>query len=390
MPGLPDAPEHEAINDIYSTETAILNIDLDALAENYQLLNKLSGKTRCAAVVKADAYGLGVIPVVDRLIRENCKIFFVANLNEACQIRKASPDISIFNMGGLNPNTANIHCNNNITPVLNTTDEIIEWANHTKNIDPSKSGAAIQFNTGMNRLGLQYNTLQDLIKFNKLGDFKIELIMSHLACADEPDHPLNRSQLQEFSKIRKLLPDTPASLCNSAGILLGPDYHFDIVRPGISLYGGCATIQGPNRMKPVAYLNGRIAQVQHVQAGQSIGYGAIQTLKRDSRIATISIGYADGFFRYLGSTDYQQKSSVAIGEYLAPVVGRVSMDLITVDITDIPEELVHRSMFVEIIGRHILVEDLARQGSTIGYEILTSLGNRYKRIYREKTVEANG
>ncbi|MGH1351444.1 MAG: alanine racemase [Methyloligellaceae bacterium] len=389
MSELPDATNHEAIDTEFAGDTAILTIDLDALAANYHLLNKKSSRAICAAVVKADAYGLGVEPVVKRLLKEGCRTFFVANLNEAIKVRAVSSNIVIFNMGGLFPDTAPSYTKHNIFPVLNTVEEITEWTEHSRQLSHDTSGAAIQFNTGMNRMGMQCKALKELISSNKLKAFNLKLIMSHLACADEPDHELNLKQLKEFSTIRKLLPEIPASLCNSAGILLGEDYHFDIVRPGISLYGGCSTVKGPNLMKPVASLNGRIAQIENVPAGQSVGYGAMQTLKRNSRIATIALGYADGFFRFLGSTDDIQKTSIAIGKYKAQLVGRVSMDLITVDITDIPEDLVQRSMLVEIMGTHISVDDLARQAGTIPYEILTNLGNRYRRIYKE-AVKSNG
>ncbi len=380
MQNLPGDHETEANCDDFADASAILTIDLQALAHNYRFLKEKSGKAECAAVVKADAYGLGLEECTRALLDEGCKTFFVANLDEARRLRGVTLDADVYVMGGLYPGTAKQFTQINAIPVLNTVGDVSEWATHSQDHCSGDAPAAIQVDSGMNRLGMKKDAVAELLDEGVFGRFQLKLVMSHLACADEPEHPLNRQQLDAFSSIRNLFPDTPASLCNSAGIFLGGDFHFDITRPGIALYGGRARNNVANPMKQVVTLEGRIAQVQIVPEGEIVGYGAAQTMTRDTSVATISLGYADGFFRYLGSTDDLQKTNVFVAGSPAPLIGRVSMDLITADVTDIKD--VQRGQLVEVLGEHVTVDDLADQAGTIGYEILTSLGNRYRRIYK--------
>jgi alanine racemase len=214
-----------------------------------------------------------------------------------------------------------------------------------------------------------------------LSAFELTLLMSHLACADEPEHPKNERQRKTFDALRAKLPKAPASLANSAGILLGRAYHYDLVRPGIALYGGKASRTSANRFAPVVQLAGRILQVRAAAAGETVGYGATRALNRPSRIATLAVGYADGFFRSLSVADGKQGLQVYLGPHPAPLLGRVSMDLITVDVTDVPAEHARRGAWVELIGKQIPAHHLAAHAGTIDYEVLTNLGARAKRRY---------
>ena len=242
------------------------------------------------------------------------------------------------------------------------------------------TGAAVHVDTGMNRLGLSLHEALDLRRDEALlATLAPDLIISHLACADTPDHPMNRRQLALFSEVRAQFPDLPASLANSAGVFLGPDYHFDLVRPGIALYGGVAVQGITNPMRAVATLEARVLAVREAEEGETVGYGATQSLKVPTRLATLSAGYADGYHRLAGGSDERPGARVWVRGQRAPLVGRVSMDLITIDVTDIPG--VARGDWVELFGRHIAVDDVARQAGTIGYELLTNLGRRYQRVY---------
>ena len=232
----------------------------------------------------------------------------------------------------------------------------------------------------MTRLGLSSEDLRSLSP-EALAGLDLKLIMSHLACADKPSSPKNKEQRAKFEKVAALFPNVPRSLANSGGVFLGPDFHYDLTRPGIALYGGSPTGGRPNPVEPVAFLYGRIAQVQWAERGETVGYGAAQTLQRRTKIATVTTGYADGFFRALSASDAHAGPPCHIGPYPLPLLGRVSMDLTTYDATDVPEDLVQRGGFVEILGARVTVDNLASFAATIGYEILTSLGNRYHRVY---------
>jgi alanine racemase len=230
----------------------------------------------------------------------------------------------------------------------------------------------------MNRLGLTLVEARKLAEHRTLRDAVAPtLVMSHLACADTPAHPLNRKQLATFRAVRALFPEAPASLANSAGILLGPEYHFDLTRPGIALYGG-APAEGA-QLRTVVRLEARILQVRDGKAGETVGYGAAETLHRAGRIAILGAGYADGYHRAAGSDDRRPGARAYLHGATAPLVGRVSMDLIAIDVTDVPNAA--RGDWVELFGPHIAVDDVARQAGTIGYELLTGLGHRYARRY---------
>ncbi|MGH6736997.1 MAG: alanine racemase [Methyloceanibacter sp.] len=362
-------------------ESAVLTIDLDALVANYRHLRDLAGSAECAAVVKADAYGLGMARAAPALWRAGCKTFFVATLGEAEDLRALLPDVVIYVFSGLLPGMADAYRASAVRPVLNSADEIREWAEFCARIG-EKLPCAVHIDSGMNRLGLSAADVDAVEQASDLWPgLALSLVMSHLACADEPEHQKNIAQRMTFDSLRARLPQTLASLANSAGILLGPDFAYDLVRPGIALYGGHPQRRGPNPFRAVVHLNGRILQVRDVPPGETVGYGATRTLKRRSRIAVVSVGYADGLFRTLSRADGEEGPVGYIGAHPVPILGRVSMDLITMDVTGVPESLSHRGAWVEILGPNVSAHELAAHAGTIDYEVLTSLSRRALRRY---------
>lgn len=362
-------------------ETAILTIDLDALAANYRRLRELSAPAECAAVVKADAYGLGMAEAAPALWRQGCSTFFVATPEEARALRKLLPQAIIYVLAGLMPGTADMFRKHNLRPVLNSAEEIEEWASYSASAGEALP-CAVHIDSGMNRLGLSAAEVVSIAATRDLWSaFTLSLVMSHLACADEPEHPKSETQRKLFDELRARLPRAFASLANSAGILLGRAYTYDLVRPGIALYGGKPQTRGTHEFSPVVHLKGRILQVRNVSAGQTVGYGATRTLTRPSRVAIVSVGYADGFFRSLSTSDGQTGFVVYAGPHAAPILGRVSMDLITVDVTDVPEAFSARGQWVELMGPHVTAQTVAHHAGTIDYEVLTNLGARAFRRY---------
>ncbi|MGB6426812.1 MAG: alanine racemase [Methyloceanibacter sp.] len=364
-----------------ATATAILTIDLSALTANYRRLAELCAPAECAAVVKADAYGLGMAACAPALARAGCRTFFVATPAEARDLRGLLPEATIYVFDGLLAGTAPILHAHALRPVLNSVAEIKEWAAFCATAG-ARLPAAIHIDTGMNRLGLSSTEVEALSDAQDVWRaFELTLVISHLACADEPEHPKSEAQRRSFEALRRKLPQALASLANSGGILLGPAYHLDLVRPGIALYGGKPSQADITPFAPVVQLTGRILRVRDVAAGESVGYGASRTLKRVSRIAVLAVGYADGLFRALSADDNREGMSVFLGPHPAPILGRVSMDLITVDVTGIPPHLACRGAFVELIGENIATHQLAAHAGTIDYEVLTSLGPRASRRY---------
>lgn len=358
--------------------TGILTIDLDALTANYRALaDKAAGDT--AAVVKADAYGLGLEPVARTLAEAGCTVFFVATPDEGISLRELLPHSTIYVLDGLLPGLAGIYADHRLQPCLSGVEEVLEWTAFCKEHAPLP--AALHIDTGMNRLGLQ---LSDLPLIGPhLAQTDLTLLMSHLACADEPEHPLNAAQLAAFVSLKNQFPGVPMSLANTAGVLLGAEYHLDLVRPGIGLYGVNPYPEPRNPFQPVVSLAARVLRVGDIPAGVSVGYGATFEAPRATRLATLSAGYADGIGFY-SKDDAAPPRRVVINGYSAPIVGRISMDLLTADVTDLPATAVKRGDFAEIIGETATVGEIARAQGTIGYEVLTRLGYRYSRRYTSK------
>jgi alanine racemase len=364
--------------------TGLLTVDLAALAANWKALAKRAGKAHCAAVVKADAYGVGLEPAAQALAKAGAETFFVATFDEAARLRALLPAATIYLLNGLNVGSAASVCALGVRPVLGSMAEIDEWEAHA-DASGEETPAAIHIDTGMNRHGLtlaEAETLAPKLVTDEIT-FKPALVMSHLACADEPSHPMNRQQTETFAAIAKLFPGIPASLCNSAGLLAFPDAHFDLVRPGISLYGGRALNAGENPMQPVVKLQARVVTVREAKSGTSVGYGARLHLARDTKLAIVSAGYADGMLRAAGSSDNKKGADAIVAGIRCSVAGRISMDLLAIDVTDVPADKVKRGDLVTLLGDGITVDDLAGHARTIGYEVLTSLGPRWKRIYLE-------
>ena len=357
-----------------------LTIDLKALKDNWRDLAAMAQPADASAAVKADAYGLGIENVVPALWDAGCRVFFVAILAEARRVRALAPEATVYVLDGLAPDSHHTYCEIGIRPVLGSLTEIETWSNHCREIG-ERMPAAVHIDTGMNRLGLTVAEAEALAARTELFDhFDLSMVMSHLACADTPDHPLNAHQIALFDELRAHLPEAPSSLANSAGTILGGAYLHDLVRPGIAIYGGRAVGNRDNPMRPVVTVEARILRIREAEAGSTVGYGAAQRLTRNSRLAILSAGYADGYLRAAGGTDTDAGGIVFIAGKPAPIIGRVSMDLIAADITDIPESDVKPGDYAELLGKRFTVDDVAERAGTIGYEILTSLGERFHRV----------
>jgi len=364
-----------------ATAIGVLTVDLDAIVANWRKLEKAAVPAECAAVIKADAYGCGVDPVARALAAAGCKTFFVATVDEARAARAAMPSATIYALDGIFQNCGDAFAKIDCKPVIGDLNELAEWDVFCRRSGWA-GGAAIHIDTGMNRLGLTINEAQGIVPRINAGDHGITLVMSHLACAEALNHPLNAKQLATFREIVSLFTGVPASLSNSSGIFLSPQFQFDLVRPGAALYGINPTPEADNPMQPVVDLKARIVRIRNVERGDSVGYGGTWTARRPTRLAIVSAGYADGYFRAAGSNDGTRGAEVVIAGKRCPIAGRVSMDLIAVDITDLEKNAVRRGHMATLIGEGITVDELAHHFGTIGYEVLTSLGPRYARVYK--------
>ena len=359
----------------------LLHIDLAALKANYRQLARAVQPADCGACIKSNAYGLGVRPVAKALWSAGCRTFFVALPAEGIELRAILPDAVVYVLDGLFPRLAPLYLAHGLRPALSSLDEVKEWAEFSLT-QKVKAKAGLHLDTGLNRLGLSPGEVRHLAGRRELLDaFEIALIISHLACADEPAHELNARQRHAFDLMRASLPEAPASLSNTPGALIGQDFAYDLVRPGIGIYGGNPFAQRSNPMRPVVHLYAAILQVRDVKTGESVGYGATWTANRDSRIAIVAAGYGDGLPRALSSPAGGGPAHAYLGGQFAPIVGRVSMDLLAIDVTDVPPTFARRGARAELIGDHVTVDDMARWAGTIPYEILTSLGSRYSRLY---------
>lgn len=343
---------------------AALSINLSALRENYRLLKERHARKSVAVVVKADAYGLGVAAVSQALWEEGCRDFFVAHLEEGIELRQhlSQAQISVFH--GMRAGEEKEFQEHHLTPVLNTLEQIERWQKMS-----SLASAILHVDTGMTRLGLSQSDVK------RLPNLKPQLVMSHLACANEPGHPKNAEQLARFKEALKLFPAAQASFCNSSGLFLGPEFHFDLGRPGCALYG-INPVNGANPMKHVATLSAPLLQIRTLDRDETVGYGSAYAAKKGGRIAIVEFGYADGMLRSLTN-----KGLAYIGRHKAPFAGRVSMDMIALDISSIPESQIKDDARAEFINESQTVSDVASAAGTIGYEIFTRIGKRVKRIY---------
>jgi len=356
---------------------ATLTIDLDAIAANHRLLAGLASGAGCAAVVKADAYGLGLERVGPALLKAGATEFFVAHLDEAIALRRVlPPSVTITAMHGALDGAEADCVHHDVRPVLNSRPQLANWRAEARRQGRTLP-AVLQVDSGMSRFGMDTRDVAALADDPAAFDgIDVELVMSHLACADDPADPANAAQRTRFMQMRTKLPDAPASLAASSGIFLGPDYHFDVVRPGAALYGVAPNAAHPNPLRPVVRLDARVVQIREIGAGDGVGYGLTYRATAARRIGTIATGYADGFARH-GAV----ASRVWFDGIELPVLGRISMDSMSIDLSAVPESRLSSTMSVELIGPHRSVDDVAAAGGTIGYEILTSLGRRYHRTY---------
>lgn len=362
-----------------SAATVRLTADLGALAANWRTMRDLSGTARCGAAVKADAYGIGADQAAPRLARAGCRDFFVADAEEGARLRPLLPDATIFVLNGVFDDSFARILAHDLIPVINAPEQMAFWR-----LNAGQRNYALQVDTGMNRLGL---TPQQAVEQAESGATPPVLLLSHFACADDPDHPLNARQIDVFAAIRSAFPNVEASLANSAGIHLGPAAHHELTRPGIALYGGRAVNAAVHQMRPVVTAEARVLQVRQARSGQSVSYSGSQVLTRDSRIAVCGVGYADGFHRSASAAGVPLRSATARGGAGAvngvcvPVLGKITMDLTMFDVTDLPHGAVKPGDWVELVGPTISLDQAAEAAGTVDYEMLTSLGRRYARHY---------
>lgn len=365
--------------------TAHLTIDLDAIADNWRLLAARARPAEAAAVVKADAYGLGASRVAPALAKAGARTFFVATLDEGLALRVLLAEalgetiadaLAVFVLNGVSGGGEEELIAHRLIPVLNSLGDVEAWARAAR-ARQQRLPAALHVDTGMARLGLPADEVELLAADpTPLAGLDVRYLLSHLACADEPDHPLNARQLASLRAIAARLPKAPLSFANSAGIFLGPAYRFDLVRPGAALYGISPCPSRPNPMRQVVRLQAKVLQVREIDSPQSVGYGATHQAGGPERIATVGVGYADGVFRSLSN-----RGSGYLGDQRLPLVGRVSMDLVTFDVTTLPAARIHPGALIDLIGPRQTVDEVAAAAGTIGYEVLTALGRRYHRAY---------
>jgi alanine racemase len=358
----------------------ILTIDLTAIEANWKSLARRAMPSECAAVIKADGYGCGIEPVATMLAKAGCRTFFVADLFEARRVRAVAQEPTVYVLNGLMPGTAATYADLHARPVIGSMSELAEWDAFVSAND-WRGGAALHVDTGMNRLGISPGDAAALAPRIRSENHGITLLMSHFACAEVPDHPLNEQQIKLFREVRMLYRGIPASLSNCSGIFLGSAAHCDMVRPGAALYGVNPTPGHNNPMRPVIELRGRVVGLRSIMRGETVGYDAQWTAKRATNIAVVAVGYADGYLRAASASDTVRGADVMVGGKRCTLAGRVSMDLIAIDVTDVPTP-VKRGDMVTLIGDDITVDNFAAAAGTIGYEVLTSIGKRYHRIYR--------
>jgi alanine racemase len=357
-----------------------LTVDLAAIETNWRTLAHRLLTVECGAVVKANAYGLGLEPVTATLVKAGCKSFFVADIAEARRVRSRAADAAIYVLDGFTTDWGDAFIEIDARPVINSTTELAEWDAFASSRS-WQGGAALHVDTGMRRLGMSPEETAALAPRAQTENHGIALLMSHLACADNPRHPLNAAQIALFRELHLLYPGIPASLANSSGIFLGDTAHYDLARPGAALYGINPTPGELSPVKDVVELTGRILQLRTVASGDTVGYGATWTAKRSTRIAIVALGYADGLMRAGSGTDERPGGMAIVSGRRCPIVGRISMDLVCIDVTDVNAPI-HRGDLATLIGDGLLIDEVAAAAGTIGYEILTRLGSRFHLVYR--------
>ena len=359
----------------YALAGAVLTIDLDAVRENYRRLKARLGPVACAGVVKANGYGLGAEMIARALRDEGCNDYFVAHVGEGLSLRSAlGAEPAIYVLNGLPPGSEDDAAHAGLRPVLDSLEQLAAWREAAARAARTLP-AAVQVDSGMSRLGMAPSEVEQLVDDPSAFDgVEVVLVMSHLACADEPEHPANELQRESFEALRRKLPPAPASFANSSGIFLGKPFHFDLARPGVALYGVNPTPGRENPMQPVVRLDAKVVQTREIGDGVGIGYGHAAQARLSMRLATVSLGYADGWHRRAAGAAWYNGVRL-------PFAGRVSMDSIILDITALEPGSLKAGDLVEFIGPNQSVDDVAEFAGTIGYEILTGLGHRFDRVY---------
>lgn len=365
--------------DICQSFASRLTVDLGAIRANYRSIAERAAPAGCGAVIKADAYGLGARRVARALHDEGCRSFFVAQLSEALEIAPViRHDGTIFILNGLDPGCEALCAERRLVPVLNSRGQIEQWRRVAREMGV-RLPAALQVDSGMSRLGLDAH---DVAGLSEDPDFtrevELRLIMTHLACGDDPERPANVEQLRRFRAIRSLFPAVPASIANSDGTFLAPDFHLDLVRPGIALFGGKPR-RAEGALRDVVRLDARIIQIRAIVGGTGVGYGLDYVAPSPRRLATLGVGYGDGWPRSLGGV-----GAAWLDGRRLPIVGRISMDSLVVDISSLPKAALGEGDFVELLGPSQTITDVAREAGTISYEILTRIGRRHQRVYVER------
>lgn len=366
--------------------SGVLKINLSALRRNWRVVRGRFRGQFCGAVVKANAYGLGVAPIVQSLYSEGCRHFFVATLDEAIQIRRLVPESAdIFVLQGVYPGMEQRFCDENLVPIIYSGHMLRQWLSASVT---GRRRCALKVNTGMNRLGLNLGEFEELLQAKEVWpeDVRVEMVMSHLACADEPAHKLNVTQLELFRQAADLtrlhFPDAISSLASSAGVFLGDDWHFDLARPGIALYGGCCTPGLQGLLSTVVTLELPVIQTRYLRAGESVGYGGDFVATQDTRALVVSGGYADGILRSLSP-----RMAAWRGQRL-PILGRVAMDSCIFDASHLaPDDFPRDGDLIEVIGDHLSLDEVAAAAGTISYELITRLGERLSKVYFEEAEQ---
>jgi len=355
-------------------------VNINAIKNNYLFLRSRHIKGNCSAVVKSNAYGLGAKEIASALNEVGCKDFFVSNLEEGVQLRETlSKNNNIYILYGPTINSLPLFVHYRLIPVLNYYAQVLLWDRFCKKIS-RKLEAVIQFDTGMHRGGLDPNETQKLyLNFEKIS-FTIKYLMSHLSCSEIYNHPMNKQQNSDFKKIIQKFNNLPATLANSGGIFQGTEFHHELLRPGAAIYGISPTPHKKNPMLPVLQSFARIIQFHEIKKEQFVGYGLSYKTKRDSRIAMIGVGYAQGY------PWGNQKGWCQLNSWKLPIVGNISMNATLVDVTDVPSSEIREGTMVQLIGPHITLEQLSRQTKTISRDLLLRIANAGKKHYHETKI----
>lgn len=358
--------------------TPRLTVRLGAVRRNYERLAETASPAKCGVAVKANGYGLGAVPVARTLASAGCTEFFVASVAEGIEIREVLPDVNLNVFNGAMPGTIDDLIAHRLTPLIISLEQLALWRQAGKNSGETLP-VGLHVDTGMRRTGLQANEIEAIADDDRLlAGMEIRHVLSHLASADEVDSPQPAIQLAEFERAIEALPAATLSLANSAGIHRGPQYHFDLVRPGISIYGGAPFPGQPNPMEHTVVLEAPMMQIYDVHPGDRVGYGATYEVVRPGRHVVLPLGYADGFLRSSSNS-----GRVWVAGVECPIVGRVSMDLTIIDVTGLPVASLGLGAAVEMIGPNRLVDDVAADAGTIANELLTDLGGRYEVVYED-------